>query len=104
MLENASLIVTARLAGKLVGVARAISDFNYCTYLSDLAVDQAMQRCGIGRNLIEHVHRAAGLKTMLILLAAPAARDYYPHIGMHPHDSCWIIAAGEKLVESRNIS
>jgi hypothetical protein len=27
----------------------------------------------------------------LILLAAPGARSYYPHIGMKPHDSAWII-------------
>ena len=95
MLKHASVIVTARLAGELVGVARAISDFHYCTYLSDLAVDQAVQRSGIGRKLIEQIHQAAGRHTTLILLAAPAARDYYPHIGMQPHDSCWIIARQE---------
>lgn len=91
MLQHASLIVTARQGGKLVGVSRAISDFSYCTYLSDLAVDRALQRRGIGRRLIDLTHAAAGRQTMLILLAAPAARDYYPHIGMMSHDSCWII-------------
>lgn len=91
MLRHASLIATARKSGLLVGVARAISDFSYCTYLSDLAVDQALQRQGIGRRLIDCVHQAAGMHTTLILLAAPAARDYYPHIGMQAHDSCWII-------------
>jgi len=91
MLRNADLVVTARLDGVLVGVARALTDFHYCTYLSDLAVDQAVQRRGIGKELVRKTHEAAGLRTMLILLAAPAARDYYPHIGMKPHDSCWII-------------
>jgi GNAT superfamily N-acetyltransferase len=94
MLPNASIVLTARAAdaeGLLVGVARAISDFAYCTYLSDLAVDQAHQRRGIGRELIRRTHEAAGLNTTLILLAAPDARDYYPHIGMQAHDSCWII-------------
>src|SRR5215471_10445835 len=91
MLANASLIVTARSAGRLVGVSRAITDFHYCTYLSDLAVDQDFQRQGIGKELIRQTHAAAGLHTTLILLAAPKAITYYPHIGMTRHDSCWII-------------
>ncbi len=92
MLQQASLIVTARSDdGLLVGVSRAITDFAYCTYLSDLAVDESFQRQGIGRELIRRTHEAAGLGTMLILLSAPKAREYYPHIGMRPHDSCWII-------------
>ncbi|MCA9065526.1 MAG: GNAT family N-acetyltransferase [Planctomycetaceae bacterium] len=91
MVRNAQVIVTARDAGRLVGVSRAITDFAYCTYLSDLAVDQDYQRQGIGKELIRRTHEAAGLRTNLILIAAPAARTYYPHIGMQPHDSCWII-------------
>jgi predicted N-acetyltransferase YhbS len=91
MLRNANVIITARSDGKLVGVSRAITDFSYCTYLSDLAVDEGFQRCGIGRELVRQTHEAAGLQTRLILLAAPAAATYYPHIGMERHDSCWII-------------
>jgi GNAT superfamily N-acetyltransferase len=91
MLANAGVVVTARVSGRLVGVSRAISDFAYCTYLSDLAVDAEYQRRGIGKELIDRTHEAAGRGTTLILLAAPAARDYYPHIGMDRHDSCWII-------------
>ncbi len=91
MLEQAEVIITARIAGRLVGISRAITDFSFCTYLSDLAVDQEHQRQGIGKELIRLTHEAAGLNTMLILLAAPLARTYYPHIGMQPHDSCWII-------------
>jgi predicted N-acetyltransferase YhbS len=92
MLANADIIVAARdESGRLVGVARAITDFHYCTYLSDLAVDEVCQRQGIGRELIRRAHEAAGLKTRLILLSAPAAKTYYPHIGMRAHDSCWTI-------------
>lgn len=91
MLLHAGVIVTARSEGLLVGVSRAITDFAYCTYLSDLAVDEAFQRQGIGRELIRRTHEAAGLQTTLILLSAPKAREYYPHIGMRPHDSCWIL-------------
>ena len=90
MLRGADVIITARCDGRLVGVSRAITDFAYCTYLSDIAVDEQFQRQGIGRQLIEDTHSAAGLETRLILLAAPKARTYYPHIGMQPHDSCWM--------------
>ena len=91
MLQDADLILTARLDGALVGLSRAITDYSYCTYLSDLAVDEAFQGQGIGRELIRLTHEAAGMQTMLVLLAAPAARTYYPHIGMTQHDSCWYV-------------
>ena len=90
MLDHADLILTARSDGLLVGVSRAITDFSFCTYLSDLAVDQQYQGQGIGKELVRRTHEAAGLQTTLILLAAPAAETYYPHIGMSKHDSCWI--------------
>jgi len=96
MLAHADVIVAARDSRRLlVGVSRAITDFSYCTYLSDLAVDENFQRQGIGRELIRRTHVAAGLKTNLILLAAPKAETYYPHIGMLHHNSCWRLARVE---------
>lgn len=95
MLRQADLIVTARAGSLLVGVSRALTDNQFCTYLSDLAVDEAYQSRGIGKRLIEETHRAAGLKTMLILIAAPKAASYYPHIGMESHPSCWVIPRSE---------
>ena len=90
MLKNADLIVTARSNGRLIGVSRAITGFAFCTYHSDLAVDETCQKQGIDRELIERTHQEAVFKTRLILIAAPKARSYYPHIGMVPHDSCWM--------------
>jgi GNAT superfamily N-acetyltransferase len=90
MLKNADIIVTARCDGLLVGVARAITDFAFCCYLSDLAVDETHQRRGIGRELLRRVSVQAGEKTKMILLAAPKAAEYYPHIGMIRHESCWV--------------
>ena len=92
MLKGAQVIYTARCSGLIVGVSRAITDFAYATYLSDLAVDTDFQKRGIGRELIRLTHEAAGLETTLILLAAPKAVSYYPHIGMTKHDSCWMVA------------
>ena len=91
MLRKADVILTARVDGLLVGVSRAITDFSFCTYLSDLAVDEKLQGQGIGKELIRRTHEAAGLHTTLILLAAPKAMTYYPHIGMTKHESCWFI-------------
>ncbi|MCY3005655.1 MAG: GNAT family N-acetyltransferase [Planctomycetota bacterium] len=92
MLRHADVVLTARNpTGLLVGVARAISDFHYCTYLSDLAVDAQFQRQGIGKELIARTHRAAGSHTTLILLSAPKAQTYYPHIGLIQHLSAWTI-------------
>lgn len=91
MLRQADIIVTARENGRLVGIARTLSDFSYCSYLSDLCVDAALQKCGIGRALITRTREVAGPQCMLVLLAAPAAVGYYPHIGMRSHGSAWVI-------------
>ncbi len=90
MLRQADIILTARHQGALIGVSRALTDFSFCTYLSDLAVAESHQRLGIGRELLRRTHVAAGLQTRLILLAAPKAVAYYPHIGMKRHESCWM--------------
>ena len=91
MLQHADVIVTARHDSLLVGVSRAISDFTFCTYLSDLAVDTAYQGRGIGRELLRRTHQAAGLHTTLYLVAAPKAETYYPHLGLTRHESCWLV-------------
>ena len=92
MLSHGNILVTAWDGDKLVGVSRALSDFSFCCYLSDLAVDEAYQHKGIGKELIKQTHQVAGEEhVMLILLAAPAAVNYYPKIGMERFDHCFII-------------
>ncbi len=91
MLAHADVIISARGEGKLIGVSRAITDYHFSTYLSDLAVDEAFQHQGVGKELIRRTHLAAGLQTTLVLLAAPRAVDYYPKVGMRKHESCWVI-------------
>jgi len=90
MCQNANLIVTARKDGLLVGVARSITDFVYCTYLSDLAVDAALQKQGIGLRLISETKKHS-IQAKLILLSAPAAINYYPKIGMKQHGQCFLV-------------
>jgi len=91
MLRQADIVVTARDGARLVGISRAVTDFCYCCYLSDLAVDVVYQRQGIGKQLIAETHKCAGELTSLVLVAAPGAESYYPRIGMQPRTSCWTI-------------
>jgi GNAT superfamily N-acetyltransferase len=92
MVRNANLIVVCRVDGAMVGIARSISDFSYVTYLSDIAVRREHQRSGIGRALIDATRKEAP-QAKLVLLSAPAAREYYPHIGFSRHDSAWVLDA-----------
>jgi ribosomal protein S18 acetylase RimI-like enzyme len=91
MLQHGNVLITAWDNDKLVGVSRALTDFSFCCYLSDLAVDEAYQRKGIGKRLIDETHLKAGPQTMLILLAAPAAANYYPRINMERFTDCFVI-------------
>jgi len=97
MLRNANLVVTAWDAELLVGIARSLTDFSYATYLSDLAVRVSHQRMGIGKELIRRTQRAGGPRARIVLLAAPAAVDYYSHVGFTQHPSAWTLGPGEFL-------
>lgn len=91
MLANANLVLVARDAdGALIGIARSVSDFSYVTYLSDIAVAGGHQRSGIGRALIDATRKQAPT-AKIVLLSAPAATAYYPHIGFTRHDSAWLL-------------
>ncbi len=90
MVQNADLTVTARdESGLLIGVSRCITDFAYCCYCSDLAVDDAWQGGGIGRELMRRSHQAAGPGTSFILLSSPDAMSYYPRAGLEKLDNCF---------------
>jgi ribosomal protein S18 acetylase RimI-like enzyme len=93
MLAHANLLCTAWDHQKLVGVARSVTDFEYCCYLSDLAVDAAYQKQGIGRELIRLTQSRLGRNAIIILLAAPKAEAYYPRLGFDAHRSAWVLPA-----------
>ena len=97
MLRHGNLLCTAWDENKLVGVARSVTDFEYCCYLSDLAVDEKYQRRGIGKELIRLTKSKLGPLANLILLSAPKAEAYYPKIGFTAHRSAWILRAHEQL-------
>ena len=92
MLEHANLTVTAWEGDLLVGVSRCLCDFAFANYCSDLAVRVSHQSLGIGRELLKQSLAAGGCK--LILLSAPKAVTYYPHIGLKQHPSAWTLELG----------
>jgi|SRR6478736_1444286 len=96
MLQHANLVITAWEGEQLVGIARSLSDFSYATYLSDLAVRLSHQKQGIGRELIRRTQAAGGNATV-ILLSAPKAVTYYPHLGMTQHPSAWCLKPEETI-------
>jgi len=92
MIAHANILITAWSDDLLIGVSRAWSDFSFVCYLSDLAVDVAHQKKGIGKELIKQTHAISGKEsTTLILLAAPAAIEYYPKVGMEQYVHCFKI-------------
>lgn len=91
MFENANLIYFAYEDEEIIGLARCVTDFSYCCYLSDLAVKKEYQKQGIGKMLIEKVKEHIGEKVALILLSANSAMDYYPKLNFEKADNAFII-------------
>ena len=91
MLAQANLVITAWHGSLLVGISRSLSDFCYTTYLSDLAVRENYQLHGIGRELIRLTQLQASRETKIVLLAAPGAEVYYPHIGFANVPQAWVL-------------
>ena len=85
MLSGANLVLTARLnvEGKpLIGVARALTDFSWVCYISELAVSQSAQGLGIGKGLMDEARRQLGPSVAISLISMPDAVGFYERIGM----------------------
>lgn len=91
MFDHAGLVISAWDGMQLIGIARSLTDFSYCCYLSDLAVKKEYQKAGIGKTLIELTQQAIGENCMLLLLSAPGALEYYPKVGFEKAENGFII-------------
>ena len=91
MFDNSNLVVTAWDNDKLVGVSRCITDWVWCCYLSDLAVDPGYRKSGIGKKLIELTKETVGEQSMILLLSVPTAMEYYPKVGFTKEDRGFLI-------------
>ena len=91
MFDNSNLVISAWDQDKLVGLCRALTDFSYCCYLSDLAVDMDYQRQGIGKTMIDLVKKEISDEVALILLSAPSSMSFYPKVGFRKIENGFII-------------
>ena len=92
MLRHSNLVITAWSGSRLIGLSRSLTDFGYVAYLSDLAVDSAYQRQGIGRRLIKETQARLGTECKIVLLAAPTANEYYPKLGFTHNPRAWVLS------------
>jgi len=97
MISNSNLVITAWVGSDLVGISRSVTDFHFCCYLSDLAVDSAFQKMGIGKQLQIKTQAQLGPKCKILLLAAPAAKLYYEHIGFTHNERCWTLSREQDI-------
>jgi ribosomal protein S18 acetylase RimI-like enzyme len=97
MINNSNLIISAWDEETLIGISRCVTDFHYCCYLSDLAVDQNYQSQGIGKELQIQTQKQLGPKCKLILISAPAANKYYQQIGFTNNERCWVLNRDESI-------
>lgn len=98
MVNNSNLMISAWDNDTLVGIARSVTDFHYACYLSDLAVDKKYQKKGIGKKLQILTQEQLGSECKLILIAAPAANEYYKKIGFEHNERCWVLDRQKKII------
>ena len=99
MLDNSNLIISAWSNNKLIGIARSVTDFHYACYLSDLAIDASFQKQGIGKKLQALTQEQLGAQCKIILIAAPAAHDYYERLGFTNNERCWVLNREQRIKE-----
>lgn len=100
MLDHADILVTAWDGEHPVGLARAITDFSLCCYLSDLAVCKDYQKQGIGKELVNVLQAHLGEEIMLLLLSAPSAMEYYPRIGFEKLNNAFLFSKKNNLTQT----
>ena len=92
MIDNSDVIITARDGKRLIGFLRAITDYSYCCYISDIAVNQDYQGLGIGKELIRLLRNKLGEEEIqYILTSAPKAVRFYEKIGFERADKAFVI-------------
>lgn len=95
LLAGSNVVVTARLDGQCIGLARGVSDGAWVCYLADLAVRDSHQGRGIGRGLLLETRRLIGPDIGIALLALTGAVSFYDRIGpalgmaAYPHAYWW---------------
>ena len=84
LVKNVSISLVAKDGEKIVGVLFGLTDFAYWLYVTDLGVDRAYEKQGIGRTLMKMAHEIAGGEKdiAVYLIANDKAVPFYEKIGM----------------------
>ena len=89
LVANVAISLIARNEdGLTVGVLFGVTDFAYWLYVTDLGIDRAYERQGIGRRLMKAAHEAAGGEKdiAVYLIANENAVGFYEKLGMNKAD------------------
>ena len=87
--QNSGLVLTLWNAGRLVALARVLTDGEQVSYLCDLAVEPDVQGTGLGKKLIDTVlERCKG--TELVLRDSNLSTGFYAHLGFKPIENGWV--------------
>lgn len=85
LVRNVSISIVARnVSGVAVGVLLGLTDFAYWLYVTDLGVDRAYAKQGIGRQLMKKAHEISGGEKdiAVYLIANEDAIPFYEKLGM----------------------
>ena len=85
LVKNVQISITARNSdGLLIGVIFAITDFSYWMFITDLGVDRAYTKQGIGKELIKRAHELAGGEKDIAIytVANQNAIGFYQKLGI----------------------
>lgn len=92
MIDNANEIISVWDNERLIGILRAITDYSYCCYISDIAVDKEYQGYRIGTMLLDLLlSRLGNEEIKYILTSAPNAIGFYEKYGFERNDNTFII-------------
>ena len=91
MLAGANVVISAWDNGRLIGIARAITDHSFCAYVPDVAVDAEHKAQGIGKDLLQQLRAVLGEEVMLVLLPMPDAVNFYSSVGLERFGDAFIV-------------
>ena len=105
-IKHSAYLCVFRKEGKVIALARVITDFGYVVYIADVIVRPDYQGQGLGRQLMNNImdyikgQLKPGYKKMVSLMAAQGKEEFYKKFGFvtRPNDmyGCgmcqWIMA------------